>query len=220
MSLEELDEILVPALAVNLEELQAEIGRVLAALAGHEEITIETGDGHRLTLQLGTFAEGNQRIWLPDDGYIDEEDRERGAIVSNLPAGSVYTTVIESETEGSIALAKASPGEGVVFTFRQGRIEEIEAAKGKKELTELFDRHTGEPRRVSHFGIGLNPQLHRELGWIIPDEHIHGSLFLALGENRYMGGLNESSLNTDFVVAGATVRAGERVVVDEGKVVV
>src|SRR5688500_6011057 len=75
MSLGALDEILVPALAVSREELQAEIDRVLAAMGGSEEITIETGEGHKLSLQLG------DRLWLPDDGYIDEEDRERGAIV-------------------------------------------------------------------------------------------------------------------------------------------
>jgi leucyl aminopeptidase (aminopeptidase T) len=213
MSLSALDAMLVSALAASLDELRGEIERVLAKVGGGREITVTTGGEHKLHLKLGN------RRWLEDDGYISPEDRERGAIVSNLPAGSIYTTVLETETEGSIAIPKAGPGEGVVLGFRGGRVEEIRAQRGEQELRGLFDGHTGEPRRVSHFGIGLNPYLSQPLGWIIVDEHIHGNLFLALGENRYMGGENVSSLNIDFVIPGATVEVEGSVVVRDGKVI-
>ncbi|MEZ4523028.1 MAG: hypothetical protein R3A46_15530 [Thermomicrobiales bacterium] len=47
---------------------------------------------------------------------------------------------------------------------------------------------------ISHTGIGLNPALHTEVDWVLVDEHRHGSLFIAFGENRYLGGQNASSL--------------------------
>ena len=45
----------------------------------------------------------------------------------------------------------------------------------------------------------------------------NGYLFISLGENRYMGGRNESSLNVDDALPGATLVVDDRVVVREGK---
>jgi hypothetical protein len=47
-----------------------------------------------------------------------------------------------------------------------------------------------------------------------------GLLSIALGENRYMGGQNESPLNVDFAIPRATFLADGRVIVEEGKVAV
>ena len=83
----------------------------------------------------------------------------------------------------------------------------------------MFDSHSGEPRRVSHIGLGLNPCLRQPIGWTLVDEHILGTLFFAFGENRYMGGENESSLNIDFALPGATLEIGGQMVVSEGRIV-
>lgn len=214
LSLAQLDELVLPALAASVEELQEAIARMLTAVKTHQTLTVHSSDGHELHLKLGN------RLWLSDDGYIDADDRERGAIVSNLPAGSVYTTVIEEATEGSILIPKVRQATNVVFRFEHGRIVSIEADEQTQALNEWLDTHEGEPRRISHLGIGLNPYLNRELDWTLVDEHVFGNLFLALGENHYMGGLNASSLNIDFTIPGATIRAGDRTVVADGKVTV
>ncbi|MFL5803531.1 MAG: hypothetical protein ACJ8CR_17530 [Roseiflexaceae bacterium] len=52
------------------------------------------------------------------------------------------------------------------------------------------------------------------------DEHVYGSLFIALGENRYMGGQKESSLNIDFSIPSGTLLVGGRAIVADGSVVV
>jgi leucyl aminopeptidase (aminopeptidase T) len=152
---------------------------------------------------------------MSDDGQIDSRDIESGAIVSNLPAGSVYTTVTETASTGSIRLAGAANGKDVVLNFRDGRADDTD-----EYMRRLFRGHSGEPARISHIGIGLNPYLKKRLGWTVVDEHIHGCLFLALGENRYMGGENASSLNVDFIVPDATLIAGSRTIVESGVVVV
>jgi leucyl aminopeptidase (aminopeptidase T) len=211
---EDLEEILLPALEASVEELQYEIGRVLNTAQQGRTLTIYSGDNHVLYLEHG------DRDWLSDDGYIDERDREKGAIVSNLPAGSIYTTVIEDKTQGSLWLPKAGKATEVVFHFTAGRIVEIEAASGADLLSRELDSHSGEPRRVSHIGFGLNPYLDRPIGWTMVDEHIHGYLFIALGENRYMGGQNESSLNVDFALGEATLKVDDQTIISKGKVVV
>jgi leucyl aminopeptidase (aminopeptidase T) len=143
------------------------------------------------------------RRWLAD-GVVDAGDRVAGSIVSNLPAGSVYTTVREDRTQGSIYLPRAGEAREVALRFVDGAIVAVETAEGGATLTALLDRHGGDARRAGHLGIGLNPQLQDRspLGWVLVDEHIHGTLFLSLGENRYIGGQNASTLNIDYVVPG------------------
>lgn len=212
MALPELERLLLPALAADPAQLMDEIERVRAA-ADCRTLTVQTGAGCELRLERAG------RPWLWDDGMIDEADLARGGVVSNLPAGSIYTTVIERATQGRIRLPRAGSATDVTLTFADGRISEITAAQGGESLRALFERHTGEPRRVSHIGVGLNPHLARPLGWTLVDEHIHGCLFIAFGENRYMGGQNASSLNVDYVVPEATLLADGRAVVEAGRVV-
>lgn len=204
-------EMLVPALLVPATDLNQEIDAALAAAQGARTLTIRSGDGEELRLSL------HRRHWLADDGVVDGDDLTRGAGVSNLPAGSIYIPPLERSAEGNLWLPEAGPARDVRLTFAGGRVVAIEAATGGEELQAMFDRHTGEPRRISHVGIGLNPHLRQPVGWLLVDEHVHGTLFIAFGENRYMGGENESSLNVDFCSPAATILADERVIVQGGR---
>lgn len=210
MTPEELEALLLPALGVSVDALQGEIQRVLLAARGAQSLTIRSGDAN---LHL---TPGNRR-WLSDDGYIDAADREAGAIVSNLPAGSIYTTVVETETTGTLWLPQAGAARDVTMWFENGRIAEIQAASGGEQLTAMFDRHSGEPRRVGHIGIGLNPRLRQPIGWTLVDEHVHGHLFISFGENRYMGGKNVSSLNVDFAIPDATLLLDGKPLIADGR---
>jgi leucyl aminopeptidase (aminopeptidase T) len=213
MALAELEAAVLPSLLTPQAALQAEIARVLALLTGGAQLSIESGHGCVLRLDL------RGRRWIDDDGAIGAEDVARGGVVSNLPAGSVYTTVVEEATEGTLWLPRAAAAREVRLTFHEGRVSAVEAAEGAADLEALFNQHTGEPRRISHIGIGLNANLHVPIGWTLVDEHIHGATFVALGENRYMGGQNASSLGIDFTLRDATIAVDGRAIVERGRVV-
>jgi leucyl aminopeptidase (aminopeptidase T) len=213
LSLPELEAALVPALAAPAAELRSEIGQVRSALEGGHILTVLTGAECELQLALG------DRPWLVDDGEVTPEDRISGGQVSNLPAGSVYTTVLEGETSGKLQLPRAGGATDITLRFANGHVAEVEGV-GADAVRALLNAHTGDPGRVSHIGVGLNPYLHRVIGWTLIDEHVHGCLFVALGENRYLGGENASSLNVDFAIPGATLLVDGRVVVDGGVVTV
>ena len=130
------------------------------------------------------------RPLLVDDGVVDEHDIAAGAVVSNLPAGSVYWTVLEDRTRGLLETA-----DGAVPQFdEQGRI--------------IGDQLIGE--RVGHVGIATNPLVISDIGWTIVDEHRAGAIFVSIGENRYMGGSNASAVNVDVVARGGRVRPVRR----------
>ncbi len=73
--------------------------------------------------------------------------------------------------------------------------------------------------RISHIGLALNPDCPGDTGWTIVDEHHAGAVFLALGENRYMGGTNASILNHDIALPHATLLAGNVPLTIDGQLV-
>lgn len=212
MSLTELDAYLMPALAAGVNELYRAMDRVLTAVRHATQLTIQTGNGCELRVMLDP-----KRAWHSDDGFIDEQDMAKGSIVSNLPAGSLYTTVVESASSGTLFVPRSGNARNIMFTLENGRISHIEAEEGGEALTTLFAQNTGEPGRIGHIGIGLNPHLNRPIGWTLVDEHVGGYLFVSFGENRYMGGENESSLNVDFAIPEATLLADGKRVIQNGR---
>ncbi|MEZ4725952.1 MAG: hypothetical protein R3E79_02335 [Caldilineaceae bacterium] len=51
-------------------------------------------------------------------------------MVSNLPAGSIYTTVLEGETAGTLFVPKFQMATEVVLHFAGGRIAQIDGGDG------------------------------------------------------------------------------------------
>jgi hypothetical protein len=74
--------------------------------------------------------------------------------------------------------------------------------------------------RISHLGIAANRLVTGTIGWTIVDEHRAGVVFLALGENRYMGGDNQSVINVDLMPASPTVVVGGVTLVANGILIV
>lgn len=215
IALPELDAMIIPALGAPPDELARAAGGVLARLAQAQVLTIHSGA--RCSLQLSLAG----RRWLSDTGTMPAaESLPAGTqAVQNLPAGAVYTTVVETSGQGSLWFPQAGPARDVTLHFEQGRVSAIDAADGAAELAALFDQHRGEPRRISHIGIGLNPYVERTIGWPLIDEHRHGTLLVAFGENRYLGGQNASSLNVDFVIPEAGLLADQQLIIRRGQLI-
>ncbi len=215
MSLSALEDQVVPALLAQPSELRREVDRVLAAMDGARTLTIRSGASCELHIELG------DRAWLSDTGAMPAPDSLAAGVraVQNLPAGAVYTTVVEAAASGALWLPEAAGAREVTLHFDGGRIVSVEAMHGGNELAAMFDQHTGEPRRISHIGIGLNPHLQRAVRWTLVDEHRHGAVLIAFGENRYLGGQNASSLNIDFAIPDADLLANNRAIVAKGRLV-
>ena len=105
----------------------------------------------------------------------------------------------------------------IYVTFDSGRISDISAANNPEAFADFVGTHSGDRDRISHIGIGVNPGIKRPTGLATIDECKAGMVFVALGENRYMGGKNESTLNIDLVCSGATVLCDTEYLVREGR---
>ena len=61
----------------------------------------------------------------------------------------------------------------------------------------------GDSEILGELGIGLNPAITRVTGCTLLDEKMVGTAHVALGENRALGGVNNSALHWDLVIQGA-----------------
>lgn len=214
LSHEDLELRIMPALLLDPAALVAASERALSTLAQVQTITITSGPGYKLRVQRG------ERSWLRDTGRLETTSGTADTIVSNVPAGLLYTTIVEESAEGELFLPVAGPARAAHLQFNHGRITRIEAASGGDQLTALLAQHSGELGRISAIGIGLNPHLRQPIGWPLVDRHIQGAISIAFGENQYLGGVNVSSLAIDFATTAASLRADDRVIVDGGRLVV
>ena len=209
------DELLVPrgdiysimenAINVNITELDERVRSVKQTIDNGSVLDIRSPNGSRLECQLGS------RPVFENDGRL----RDNSAL--NLSFGAISFTVPETTVKGSICFRRWRNVQDLTITFVDGRISDISAANSPKAFADFVGTHSGHRDRISHIGIGVNPGIQSSTGLISVDECKSGMLFVALGENRYMGGKNESTLNMDLTCPDSTVFIGSQCIVRDGR---
>jgi aminopeptidase len=155
------------------------------ALSTTRELRI-VGPGTDLTVGV----EG--RRWAPADGRL------------NMPDGEVYTSPVESATEGEIsfdfpALLYGREVADIRLRFEAGEVVEAEASRGSEYFDALLGLDDG-ARRLGEVAFGLNYEIDRFTRHTLFDEKIGGTMHVALGSSfDDLGGRNESVLHWDLV---------------------
>jgi aminopeptidase len=144
------------------------------------------------------------RKWIAADGRF------------NMPDGEVFTSPVETETDGEIrytfpAIYHGREVEDVRLRFEDGRVVAAEAARGGDYLSSLLDMDEG-ARVPGEIAFGLNYEIDRFTRNILFDEKIGGTMHLALGAGfPQAGGTNTSGLHWDMI---CDLRAEGEVYVD------
>jgi aminopeptidase len=155
--------------------------------------------------QLGRVRE--LRIVGPDtDLRLVVEGRQWEAADGrhNMPDGEVYTSPVETETEGEIrfsfpALFQGREVDDIRLRFEDGVVVSTEAARGEEFLDALLGLDDG-ARRLGEVAFGMNYEIDRFTKNILFDEKIGGTMHVALGSAfKELGGVNDSALHWDLV---------------------
>jgi aminopeptidase len=132
------------------------------------------------------------REWLAADGKL------------NMPDGEIFTSPVESATEGEIrfsfpAIFQGRGVDDVRLRFEAGRVVRAEAGNGNNFLQSLLDMDEG-ARILGEVAFGLNYEIDRFTRDILFDEKIGGTMHFALGSSfKKLGGQNESGLHWDMI---------------------
>jgi len=167
------------------KQVSAELNTRAQELAGFRELRIVGPD-----TDLRVDVEG--RTWLAADGKL------------NMPDGEIFTSPVETETEGEIrfsfpAIFHGRGVEDVRLRFEGGRVVAAEAKNANDYLQSLLDMDAG-ARILGEVAFGLNYEIDRFTRDILFDEKIGGTLHLALGSSfKKLGGENDSVLHWDMI---------------------
>ena len=167
------------------QAVREDLGRRAETLTQAREVRI-VGPGTDLRLGVGG------RRWRAADGR------------HNMPDGEVYTSPVETITEGEIcfsfpALYHGREVSDIRLRFEGGAVVQAEASRGGEYLDALLGMDEG-ARRLGEVAFGLNYEIERFTHNTLFDEKIGGTMHVALGSSfDELGGENTSGLHWDLV---------------------
>jgi aminopeptidase len=193
MSLSEFEEFVHAACHTREEDdpiahwqgVSAELTARARELEGAGELRI-VGPG----TDLRVAVEG--RRWLASDGH------------HNMPDGEIFTSPVETGTNGEIFFAFPSIFQGrevenVRLRFEDGRVVHAEATSGEDYLRSLLATDQG-ASVLGEVAFGLNYEIDRFTRDILFDEKIGGTMHVALGGGFDEAGTeNKSDLHWDLI---------------------
>jgi aminopeptidase len=161
-----------------------------------------------LTARAGELADTRElRIVGPDTDLrlvVAGRNWQPSYGTHNMPDGEVFTSPVETETEGEIrftlpAVFYGREVEDIRLRFEGGRVVAAEARRGGDYLQALLDTDEG-ARVLGEYAFGLNYEIDRWTRNILFDEKIGGTVHLALGSSfDECGGKNQSALHWDII---------------------
>jgi aminopeptidase len=198
------------ALDVDYRLLQERAERICAVLQGADAVRIRSPKGTDVTLRIAG------RPLDQDVGVVTPQ-----AVFSNLPAGEVCLAPLEDGANGRVVFDlnfwDGVRIEDLEVRFEAGRCIPLRAKTGFETFTQTVAAASGAGDVIGELGIGLNPEVKSPTGYMLTDEKILGTIHLALGDNRMLGGVNESSLHWDLLVMDATLEADGRAILRDGR---
>lgn len=206
---EQTREMFLDSLDIDYKALTALGQKIIQAMRIGGEIHVTSPNGTDLRFHA------ENRTWLDDDGKPNPPDAPVTQYVHNLPVGEVFVAPIETSALGVI-YPKSLPGgitQGMKIKFNGKEKAEIAAEKGFELIKARLERATGNPYSIAEFAFGTNP-----CGdMLLATEKAYGTCHVAIGQNTWLGGKNESSIHWDFLIEDPTVTINERTVLKNGK---
>jgi len=156
-------------------------------------------------------------------GYADTGFVTKPGGFSNLPAGEAYIAPVEGTSNGVVVVDGAIGDTGVLSSedtitidIRDGYAVRISGEKSAKRLTELMEPHGKEAMNVAELGIGTNYKA-KLIGNILEDEKVRGTVHIAFGDNRSMGGNVRVASHLDGIILKPTLFLDDKIIMKDGK---
>jgi aminopeptidase len=205
--------IMVRCMNADYQRIADRTHRLCAAMAETQMIRVSAPGGTEITLPM----KGRQPI--ASTGLF----RERGQF-GNLPTGEAYLAPLEGESNGVVVVDGSMAGIGVVsqpirIFVKDGQAADISGGPEAAQLVALLEPHGREGRNVAEFGIGTNDRAQLS-GVILEDEKVMGTIHIAFGDNKSMGGRVRVASHLDGLVKKPTVWFDDRLIMESGRLLV
>lgn len=203
---------------VMIRGLGADYKKIAARTVKLQKI-LEKGKEIRITTSLGTdisFSIEGRKV-LPSSGLFLKKGES-----GNLPTGETYLAPVEGTANGVFIVDGSMAGLGLIkktnirIEVKNGYAEKISGGPIAKKLGQMLDSVGREARNIAEFGVGTNDTA-RLSGILLEDEKVMGTIHIALGNNKSMGGSINVPIHLDGVVKKPTVYMDGKVIMKTGK---
>jgi len=140
---------------------------------------------------------------------------------TNLPAGEAYIAPMEGTSEGVIVVDGSMSALGLIRSpmtmhVRKGFAVKFEGKKGADTIRNIVKKVGKTASNIAELGVGTNVKA-RVTGNTLEDEKAIGTIHIAIGDNRSMGGKVAVPLHLDAVLLKPTLILDGKVVMRNGK---
>ena len=206
------EDIMVRCMNADYTRIAERTHRLCALMEAATVIRVQAPSGTDVTLPMAG------RRALASSGLF----REKGAW-GNLPTGEAYLAPLEGQSNGVIVVDGSMAGIGMLsqpirIAVRDGYAEDITGGPEAERLIALLEPHGRDARTVAEFGIGTNDRA-TLTGVILEDEKVMGTIHIAFGDNKSMGGSVRVASHLDGLVKDPTVWFDDRRIMDAGRFV-
>ncbi|PJA27868.1 MAG: leucyl aminopeptidase [candidate division Zixibacteria bacterium CG_4_9_14_3_um_filter_46_8] len=203
--------------ATMVRALNADYQRI-AALSIKLCKILSEGQTARVTAPAGTDITMSLkgRVGKPDTGLVKTADD-----FSNLPAGEAYIAPVEGSGEGIIVVDGSMAGIGILqkplsIMMEKGYATGISGGAAAIKLKKMLDSAGMQARNLAELGIGTNYKA-KLCGSVLEDEKVLGTVHLALGDNKSMGGKVSVPSHLDGIILKPTLYIDDVCIIKSGK---
>ena len=138
---------------------------------------------------------------------------------SNLPAGEAYIAPVEGTANGIIVVDGAMVGKvkkPIKIVVEDGFATQITGDRSAEELEKLLEPFGQPGRNIAELGIGTNHKA-QIVGSVLEDEKVMGTVHMALGDNKSMGGNVSVQSHLDGILLKPTLWIDDKKIMENGE---
>jgi leucyl aminopeptidase (aminopeptidase T) len=197
------------AMTVDFQELKIRTGKVADILTAASVIKVSSENGTDVTFSI----RGRKAFSL--DGYFHDDYG-----FATLPPGEAPTCPVEGTANGTIVFDYSMDGIGklsrpLILRVKDGNVDSIDGSNEDVTFLERIFKRDPTARNIAEFAIGTNPNA-RLIGNLAEDKKLCGTVHFAVGDNKSLGGIVESSVHLDGLMLKPTVLADDKLLVEAG----
>ena len=148
-------------------------------------------------------------------------------MLTNLPAGKIFTLPREGTMNGTIVLDgswdSALVDEPVVILVENGLVVDVKGGTAAAQIRQTFGEAANRLKSkdqelvwtIAEFGFGMNPNA-RMAGNVLEDEKCLGTAYFSIGDNTTLGGSSAVGIQISGVLAKPSVWLDETALFENG----
>lgn len=207
-------EIMIRGLNADYKKIAALTIKLSKMMDKTDEIRITAPNGTDITMSI------KGRKAIPSKGLFLKKG-EGG----NLPTGEAFAAPVEGTTNGVFVVDGSMAGIGITnktpikIEVKKGLVAKISGGPQANKLTKMILPFGKKGKNIAEIGIGTNDKA-KLSGLILEDEKVKGTVHIALGDNKTMGGNVNVPIHLDGVIKKPSVYFDGKMIMKSGKLLV